>query len=101
VDVSRDSHAPDTLVEQMQARIDSLEHRVDQANERDGENRRIIAALNARIPEIEAPADTASEAPQTPTEATEQPGRVEPQPAVESSQEPAEPRSWWRRMFGG
>jgi hypothetical protein len=28
------------------------------------------------------------------TEATEQPGRVEPQPAVGGAQEPAEPRSW-------
>ena len=54
---------------------------------------------------------------------TEQPGRVEPQPSVESAQEPREPsemhmpevgggplpsgqqrapeRPWWRRMFGG
>src|ERR671910_120104 len=38
-----------------------------------------------------------------PRKATEQPGRVEPQPSVEGAQEPAEasPRSWWRRMFGG
>jgi hypothetical protein len=61
--------------------------------------------------------------PQRPSEATEQPGRVEPQPAVESTQEPRESsemhmpeagggppphdqqraseRPWWRRIFGG
>jgi hypothetical protein len=46
--------------------------------------------------------------PQAPSEAAEQPGRVEPQPAVEGAQEAAQrpegqtPRvPWWRRMFGG
>ena len=39
----------------MQARIDSLERQLEQANERDRENRRIIAALTTRIAEIEAP----------------------------------------------
>jgi len=59
---------------------------------------------------------------ETPTEATEQPGRVEPQPAVQSTQAQESPemampeagggplprdqqraseRPWWRRMFGG
>src|SRR5215204_5325729 len=39
----------------------------------------------------------------TPTEATEQPGRVEePQPSVEGAQEPGQERrrSWWREFFG-
>jgi excisionase family DNA binding protein len=39
------------------------------------------------------------EPPESPTAATEQPGRVEPQPQVEGGQEGAERRSWWRRMF--
>ena len=60
-------------------------------------DRRIIAALTQRIPEIEAPSDV----PQSPTAATEQPGRVEPQPQVEGAQEGAERRSWWQRWFGG
>jgi hypothetical protein len=55
---------------------------------------------------------------ESPTGATEQPGRVEPQPAVEGTQKgqeshemhmpevhggPETPteRPWWRRMFGG
>jgi hypothetical protein len=42
------------------------------------------------MPQLEAP----------PSEGTEQPGRVEPQPSVEGTQEPAQPRPWWRRVFG-
>jgi phage shock protein A len=36
----------------------------------------------------------------SPSEATPQPGRVEPQSAVEDAQEGAQPRPWWRRIFG-
>ena len=43
------------LISEMRARIESLERQLEQANERDRENRRIIAALTSRIPEIEAP----------------------------------------------
>ena len=81
------------VLTQMEGRIDSLECQLEQAIERDRENRRIIAALTQRIPAIEAP--------ESPTEATEQPGRVEPQPQVEGAQEGAERRSWWSRRFGG
>jgi hypothetical protein len=64
----------------------------------------------------------ATEPPGAPSEATPQPGRVEPQPAVQSTQAQESPemampeagggplprdqqaaseRPWWRRMFGG
>ena len=105
----------DLLIAEMQDRIRSLE-------EANRENRRIIAALTSRIPPMEAPASPAS--PQAPGTATEQPGRVEPQAAVESPQEATETatdeqqgrgpspdtaegretgseRPWWRRVFGG
>ena len=83
------------------------------------EARRIIAGLVERMPQLESP----SEPPGSPETATQQPGRVEPQPSIESAQEPREPsemhmpevgggplpsgqqrapeRPWWRRMFGG
>jgi hypothetical protein len=48
--------AGDALMTQMQSRIDSLERQLAQANERDRENRRIIAALTQRIPELPSPA---------------------------------------------
>ncbi len=81
----------------------------------------LMAQLMSRIPELEAPAP--SEPPGGSERATEQPGRVGPQPAVESTQEAQESyemhmpsagggplprdqqepseRPWWRRMFGG
>jgi hypothetical protein len=80
------------------------------AAERDAnrENRRIIAALTSRIPELEAPSDErgASET------AGEQQGRVEPRSATGEAQEAAEQPlgrrgsgtargSLWRRIFGG
>ena len=97
-DVSIDDRT-DLLITEMQDRIRSLE-------EANRENRRIIAALTSRIPPMEAPAspetftEQARERPGAPTEATEQPGRVEPQPAVEGDQEGTERVPWWRRMFG-
>src|SRR5829696_414468 len=95
--------------EKQQETIAALQEQLAQANERDRENRRIIAAFTQRIPAIEAPEapgpsatpTDAGEGPQTPTEATdEQQGRG-PIPDAGGPQEPAQPRSWWQRMFGG
>jgi hypothetical protein len=48
---------PNALISQMQGTIDSLERRLEEAAERDRENRRIIVALTSRIPAIEAPSE--------------------------------------------
>jgi hypothetical protein len=81
----------DQLREEREARrrADTIIAQLTQAN----------AALAQRLPELETPASP--EPPGASTEATEQPGQVEPQPSVEGAQEPAQRRSWWRRMFGG
>src|SRR3712207_624329 len=42
---------PTTLISALEDRIESLERQLTEANERDRENRRIIAALTQRIPE--------------------------------------------------
>jgi hypothetical protein len=113
--------------------IAELQHRVRSLEEANRENRRIIAALTQRIPELPPSPGSAAEGSsfpeprEAPVTATEQPGRVGAQPAVEGAQEPAEapempadeqqgrgpvrdaegpqgpaePRSWWRRVFGG
>jgi hypothetical protein len=107
------------LLEALRDQIRDLREQLGQANERDRENRRIIAALTSRIPAIEAPQEPS----ETPSEATPQPGRVEPQPAASKGtqaqeshemhmpsagggpqsrdQQEATERPWWRRMFGG
>jgi hypothetical protein len=88
----------DLLIAEMQDRIRFLE-------EANRENRRIIAALTSRIPEIEAPTSGATPAPGAPETASEGPDRGQPQGTPWSGtggpQEAAQPRSWWRRMFGG
>ncbi len=94
-----DSNAvhPEPQVETWRELIDELRDRVRSLEDANRENRRIIAALTSRIPEIEPPAS--SEPREAPTEATEQPGRVEPQPAVGGVQEGSQRAPWWRRIF--
>jgi len=87
---------PQALVGEMRSRIESLERQLEQANERDRENRRIIAALTSRIPAIEAPQE-ARESPETVENEGE---RAEPRPAAGEAQEGVQ-RPWWRRVFGG
>src|SRR5688572_2526403 len=58
--------------------IEALRGQLEEANERDRENRRIIAALTSRIPAIEAPQE-ATEAAETVEEAPE---RSEPHSAT-------------------
>lgn len=45
------------LVEELRGRVRFMEGQLEQANERDRENLRIIAAFTSRIPELEAPAE--------------------------------------------
>jgi excisionase family DNA binding protein len=75
--------------------IAALREQLQQANERDRENRRIIAALTSRIPAIEA-AQEDREAPET---GEEQQGRGKPRADAGGVQEGAQ-RPWWRRVFG-
>ena len=75
--------------------IAALREQLEQANERDRENRRIIAALTSRIPAIEAPPGE-RESPET---VEEEPERAEPRPATGGAQEGVQ-RPWWRRVFG-
>jgi hypothetical protein len=86
---------PSSLFDQMQGRIESLERQLEQANERDRENRRIIAALTSRIPAIEASSDE-RESPET---VEGEPERAEPRSAAAGVQEGAQ-RPWWRRWLG-
>jgi predicted transcriptional regulator len=87
---------PNALISQMQGRIDSLERQLEEAAERDRENRRIIVALTSRIPAIEAPQE-ARESPQT---VDEGPERAEAPSNAPGAQEGVQ-RPWWRRILGG
>jgi hypothetical protein len=105
VDQSNDQTADRTglLIAEMQDRIRSLE-------EANRENRRIIAALTQRIPELEAPSEP-RESPQTATEDVDKGGGAKEQSFTDEeaargqSSDPTprsnEARPWWRRLLGG
>ena len=80
-------------IEELREQVAYLREQMEQANERDRENRRIIAALTSRIPAIEAPQE-ASEAAETGGQ-----GRGQHSATVESQEGVRRP--WWRRVFGG
>ena len=80
-------------------RIAYLERQVEEEREARRRADMLLAQLVQRIPELEAPTDTPQEPPESPTAATEQPGRVEPQAQVEGQQTP-DRRPWWQRWFG-
>jgi hypothetical protein len=89
---------PDALISELRAHNATLREQLEAERDANRENRGIIAALTQRIPELEAP----SEPPGGPESVVEEPERAAPRSAVGSTQEDArEPRSWWRRMFGG
>ena len=85
----RPTDRTELLIAELQDRVRSLE-------EANRENRRIIAALTARIPAIEAPSDERESA----ETVDEQQDRGPVRSNVPGAQERAR-RPWWRRMFRG
>jgi hypothetical protein len=88
--------------------IATLREQLEAEREANRENRRIIAALTSRIPEIEPPRSEQEATPSTEPprqEARESPvvSAVTDEQAEEAVRGPTEPseRPWWRRMFGG
>jgi hypothetical protein len=82
-------------VRSLEERVEHLTKLLDGEREANRENRRIIAALTSRIPELESGASPGT--PGSPERGGEESpggqGREEPEGAGE--------RPWWRRMFGG
>jgi excisionase family DNA binding protein len=90
-DTSNQRTEQSELVQTLREYNTSLERQLNAERQASAELRRIIAALTQRIPpQLEAP----SERPETATEGTDR-GTVSKEP-----REPAEPRSWWSRVFG-
>lgn len=89
------THEQSELVEALRDQIDTLKRQLDESNAANGENRRIIAALTQRIPELEAPREPAPEPRGSPVAPTEEEGKPEKTPPD------TERRSWWRRLFEG
>ncbi len=82
----------DELVEELRDRVRALE-------EANRENRRIIAGLIQRVPELEAP--RASPEPHGPETVAEEPEGTDASTGqVNRETASSRPRSWWRRFFG-
>ena len=84
------------LVDALRDQVEDLRRRLDSAEEANRENRRIIAALTQRIPELEAPRNGPRDGHETPAAG---PQGADPRPANEGGAGEAQ-RSWWRRWFG-
>jgi len=94
-DISGDkpeAHAA-ALVAAKDETINVLRSQLEAEREANRENRRIIAGLVQRVPELEASRNGHETA-------TAEPDREEHRPATEGAQEVAERRSWWRKLFG-
>jgi hypothetical protein len=94
------------LVDALQDQIRYLREQLDAEREARTEERRrhdtIVAQLTSRIPAIEAPEETPSEASEAAEAVEQQQGRGQPHSATGGAQEGAQRRAWWRRvLFGG
>ncbi len=87
------------IVQRLDSEVAYLRDQLDQANERDRENRRIIAALTQRIPELPPAPEPGSppDATGSPETASTDAGRG----SVPGRGEAPQHRPWWRRIFGG
>ena len=83
------------LVDALEDEVAHLRRQLDQANERDRENRRIIAGLVQRVPELEA----APEPRDIPMTSSDSAGKGDD--ALSEQQEPVQRRSWLYRFFFG
>ncbi len=90
------------LLQNQEREIEYLRAQLEEANTRDRENRRIIAGLTQRIPELEAPPQSAQEA-----ESVAEGASGGGESREEASDEHTEPESaterrvpWWRRLLG-
>ena len=97
-DTHDNTHDRSAVEQVLREQVAHLREQLDQEREANRENRRIIAGLVQRVPELEAPRGERDghEAP------AEKPEGVEPHPATVGAQEGAQRRSgWWRRVFFG
>ena len=97
--------AKEETISDLRRRVYLLERHLEAAEERDRENRRLLAAALERVPAIEAaPSDTSPEAREAPVSASEGESsttHISPtaRETIRTEAEESRP-SWWRRVFG-
>jgi hypothetical protein len=90
-----DTDTPEQDKDDRDMLIEVLRDQLARAEERDRENRRIIAALTQRIPALEPPDTSSPEPPGSPQTVSEEPSGTQEDPPEEGK------RSWWRRLIEG
>jgi DNA-binding transcriptional MerR regulator len=92
------------LLQNQEREIEHLRGQLDAERAAHGEARRIVAGLVQRIPELEAPPQSAQEAQDVAESAAEgesgEEASAEHTEPQETSQGSEPPRSWWRRLLG-
>lgn len=91
------------LLQNQEREIEYLRGQLDAERAAHGESRRIVAGLVQRIPELEAPPQSAQEAQDVSESASEgesgEEDSQEPRAATSQASERSETRPWWRRIF--
>lgn len=91
-----DDHLPavyrDLMLDQMGSEINHLREQLREEREANRENRRIIAGLVQRVPELETT--------QEPRDASMTASEPAARDSVPEDQDEPQRRSWWRRLFG-
>jgi hypothetical protein len=94
----------DALISEMESRLAFLENELNIRSEEIRRRDTIIMNMTETLKALSPPVqeEAPQEPPAAPVTATEQPGRVGPQPAVEGPREPVRRRvrSWWKERFG-
>jgi hypothetical protein len=85
------------LLEVLNDQVGYLREQLDQEREANRENRRIIAGLVQRVPEL--PPSSSQKAPDPPESGSEIRPDVDRQ-GSDARQETGKSRSWWQRVFG-
>ncbi len=97
---SEPSESLERLISSQEAQLDYLRDQLQQERDANRENRRIIAGLTQRIPQLESPSST--DAPQEAEGAGGDAGRGDVPGGSGNAGESSAPRpSLWRRLFGG
>jgi hypothetical protein len=84
----------DALISRMASEIAHLREQLHKARAANRENRRIIAGLVNRVPELEPPREALSEPRESPVSASSEEAGTRPPDGRGQ-----EKRSWWRRLF--
>lgn len=88
------------LVEELKAQNAYLRARLEEADTRDRENRRLLAAALERMPELESQENDQQRGERGVGKGVKEAGGVDSRDDQKSNAQPRQERRWWRRIFG-